>query len=224
MAGPCQQHLPPGPELQKLSLPGGASLLDANVLRVAQPALAPLTPVFQIIDAVLGVVKVLQAIPDAFGPPPDPTSIASALADLAPKIEKLAGLIPQLSVPLTVVSALDVSINLLQQASTRLDSIDALVQKATKAAGRAQALGDPQLAQLAACAQEDVQTATANFVNELAPLAGVLELLGPLLSLIGGPTLPTLDSLKGVPLADLRTALTDLITTLTSIRQAIPLP
>ena len=223
MAAACE-HLPPSAEPQKLSLPGGATLLDPDVLRVGQPALAPLTPFFQVLDAILGVVKVLQAIPGAFSAPPDPTGIVSALADLAPKIEKLAGLAPQLSVPSTVVSVLDISINVLQQASTRLDSIDALAQKATSAKSRARTLGDAQLAQLAACAQEDVQTATANLVSELAPLGGVLGLLGPLVSLIGGPTLPTLDSLKGVPLSGLRSAIADLVSTLTSIRQAIPLP
>lgn len=223
MMAPCE-HLPPSGEPQKLSLPGGATLIDPDVLRVAQPALAPLTPFFQLLDVILGVVKVLQAIPGAFSAPPDPTGIVSALADLAPKIEKVAGLVPQLSIPLTVVSALDASINLLQQASTRLDSIDALAQKVTAATGRAQTLGDAQLAQLASCAQEDVQTATANLIRELTPLAGVLALLGPLLALVGGPALPGLDSLKGLPVGELRQAIADLVTTLASIRQAIPLP
>jgi hypothetical protein len=224
MAGPCDHNLPPSPDPQKLSLPGGATLLDPDVLRFAQPALAPLTPFFQVLDAFMGIVKVLQAIPDAFGPPPDPTGIVSALADLAPKVAKLAGLLPQLSVPITVVSSLDTVISVLQQASTRLDSIDALVEKATKAADRSQVLGDAQLAQLAACAQEDVQTAMANLLRELTPASGVLGLLGPLLSLIGGPALPSLDSLKGVPLANLRSALADLVALLTDIRKAIPLP
>jgi hypothetical protein len=224
MPAPCKHHLPPSPDAQKLSLPGGAVLLDPDVLRLAQPALAPLTPFFQVLDAFLGIVKVVQAIPDAFGPPPNPTGIVSALADLAPKVATLGGLLPQLSLPLTVVSSLDTVVGALQQATARLDAIDALAAKATTASERSQVLGDAQLAQLAACAQEDVQTATANLLRELAPAAGVLGLLGPLLALIGGPTLPSLDTLKGVPLAGLRRALADLVGVLTAIREAIPVP
>jgi hypothetical protein len=220
---PCT-HLPASPEPQTLSLIGGAQLQDQDVLRVAQPAIAPLTPFFQLLDAVMGVVKVLKSIPDAFGPPPDPTGIVSALSELAPKIAKLANLVPQLSVPLMVVSTLDVVIGALQQASNRIDSIEELVQKASAASARSQVLGDAQLAQLATCAQEDVQTATANLLRELSPITGVLGLLGPLLSLVGGPALPSLDSIKGVPLDGLRTALADLVALLTDIRKAIPLP
>ena len=131
MPAPCKHHLPPTPDAQPLLLPGGAVLLDPDVLRLAQPALAPLTPFFQILDAFLGIVKVVQAIPDALGPPPNPTGIVSALADLAPKVAALAGLVPQLSVPLTVVSSLDAVVGVLRQASVRLDGIDALVAKAT---------------------------------------------------------------------------------------------
>src|SRR5262249_41208743 len=126
MSTTCPDALPLAPAPQKLSLPGGAQLVDQDVLRVAQPAIAPLTPFFQLLDVIMGVVKVLKAVPDAFGPPPDPTAIISALGEIAPKVAKLANLVPQLSVPIMVVNSLDVVIAGLQQASNRISSIEAL--------------------------------------------------------------------------------------------------
>lgn len=51
-----------------------------------EPALAPLKPVFDIIDTVVAVFACLKAIPDAFGPPPDPSKLVQALEDLAKKV------------------------------------------------------------------------------------------------------------------------------------------
>jgi hypothetical protein len=217
-------HLPASPPPLRLSLPGGASLLDAEPLRLAQPALAPLQPFFQLLDAFLAVVRVLEAIPAAFAVPPDPTAIVARLAELGPKVAALLDLAPQLAVPVTVASVLDAGLDLLAQATLRIDSLEATAARAAVAAARAAALTDAQLARFAACAQADTATATANLVRELSPLAGVLTLATSLLALVGGPPLPSLTALDGLPLADLRAGLATVTAALQAARAAIPLP
>ena len=208
----------------RIVLPGGAAILDAEPLRLAQPALAPLQPFFQLLDAFLAAVRVLEAIPAAFLVPPDPTAIVARLADLGTKVAVLLELAPQLSVPVTVASLLDAALDGLAQATVRIDSIDALAARAATAAARASATGDVQLAQFAACAQEDTETAAANLVRDLAPIGGVLTLATSLLALVGGPSLPSLAALDGVPLADLRAGLATVTDALRAARQAIPIP
>jgi len=218
-------HLPSTPAPQELVMPGGATLRAQDLIGAAQPALAPLAPLFDILDVVLGIHRVLEAIPDAIlGTPPDPTEVAARLAELAGKMPRLLQLVPQFSVPVMAVRLVDAAIGELERARSQLQGILVLLERVRAAAGRGAELGDEDLLRLATCAEEDAATATGNAVRALGAVQGVLSILGPLLALIGGPQLPDLSSLDGQPRDDAVGAIGDLITALRTARDAIPLP
>src|SRR5678815_2803995 len=108
------------PHSLSVTFPGGASLdaelpdvgvpdpmeLSKQLLAQANAALAPLGPVFNLIDVALALFNAVKTIPDAISHL-DPSKISDALPDLAEKAGKLAPLVPQLSVPLMVVGLID---------------------------------------------------------------------------------------------------------------------
>jgi len=206
-------------------MPGGATIVAQDLIGAAQPALAPLVPLFDILDVVVGIHRVLEAIPDAIlGTPPDPSEVAARLAELAGKMPRLLQLVPQFSVPVMAVRLVDAAIGELERARSQLQGILVLLERVRAAAGRGAELGDEDLLRLATCAEEDAATATGNAVRALGAVQGVLSILGPLLALIGGPQLPDLSSLDGQPRDDAVGAIGDLITALRTARDAIPLP
>jgi hypothetical protein len=211
-------------EPQTATFPGGASLEAVDLIEAAQPALAPLQPIFNIIDAVTGVLEVLQAIPDALGPPPDPTGLIEKLPALAEKVGRLAGLVPQLSVPLMAVNLIDAVIRELERARSQLLGLVEALARAAAAGQRATELGDPNLTRLVECAEEDVDTAAGNILSGLAAVGGVLGILRPLVAAIGGPQLPDLSSLDGDDLGQLVATFDELLAVLRAARGAIPLP
>lgn len=81
--------IPSWPDPFAITLPGGITIEHLNLVEVVQPALTPLVPVFEIVDAVVAVFNCVKAIPDISGAPPDPTALIACLPDLAEKIAKL---------------------------------------------------------------------------------------------------------------------------------------
>ena len=101
---PACEQLPDFPDLMEVTLPGGASVgqvisavksapnavdMGLNLMQQVQPAMAPLMPIFDIIEAMQALSTCTQAIPDALGPPPDPTVLAKCVQDVAKKVAKL---------------------------------------------------------------------------------------------------------------------------------------
>jgi hypothetical protein len=220
---PCVT-VPPAPPNVQLTLPGGASLVHQDIATVAQSALAPLMPLFDVIDALVTAIGVVQAIPDALGPPPDPSGIIALLPELGEKLSKLLGLIPQASVPLTAVGLVDAVIAALEQARSQLNALVEQVERIARAVERASEIGDPELARLATCARDGVAQSVSNVGSSLGAVGGILGLLRALMGLIGGPEIPDLGSLDGLPIDQAMALLDDLVTTLRTVRGAIPLP
>lgn len=79
MALPILIRLPAAPDPLTLTLPGGVTMQQQDLIKVIQPALTPLMPVFNILDAVIAVFNTVKAIPESLGPPPDPTKLVSAM-------------------------------------------------------------------------------------------------------------------------------------------------
>jgi hypothetical protein len=220
-----------------VTLPGGvsvASLMRAadgvpqeldlvqSLMAEASPALAPLKPVFDILDAVTAVHAVLKAIPGAFGPPPDPTKITDALGKLAPKIDNLLRLVPQLSVPLLAKDLLDALVTLLLGLAEALQGLAEELQSLGRVADRATALNDPRLASIAACAQRGVVAQAATLGASLAGLGSLLGLLNTLLDMAGLPEVPDLTTLAKLPLGEILAPLSVLVDALRVVRRAIP--
>src|ERR1700728_1039406 len=110
MALPICVELPDIGDSFAVTLPGGVTIEDYNIMKAIQPVLAPLLPVFEIVDVVVALFNCLQAIPHCFGPPPDPSQLVSCLPDLAQKIMKVVEMIPQVSLPITIAHLVDLVI------------------------------------------------------------------------------------------------------------------
>ncbi len=227
------------PDLQEITLPGGATLsqiissvksvpnsvdMGLNLLQQLQPAMAPLMPLFDIVDTLLTLQKVAKAIPEILGPPPDPSKIVQLLPELEEKMQKLLKLIPQLSVPLMVKGILDVLIATLEAARTQFLALQAELQSVTQAAQRAAELNDHELASIALCSEANIERQARNIVESLASLNRLLTLVNLFMQMANLPVLPDFSDIAGKPLAQVITPLDTLITALKAARKALPIP
>jgi hypothetical protein len=240
MAIPECKPIPRLPAPRQIVFPGGAALsqvlaagsqipsgLDAatNLLAQASPAMAPLMPIFNIIDAVLALVECVQAVPDALGPPPDPARMAEALSRLAEKLPKLLDLVPQLAAPRMVIGMLDTLIDFLEGLRDQIEAILQQAERTQAARAKAEKLDDENLVHIADCAEGHAQAQLQAMADALAPMNKLASALNLFLGLLGLPQMPALDGLIDIANPDAGFAAIDaLVDTLRSIRDAVPLP
>ena len=224
MALPICIEIPEIPDPFSITLPGGVSMESINLMEQIQPALTPLMPLFDIIDTVVAVFNCIKAIPDSLGPPPDPTALAACIPELAEKVAKLLTLIPQLSLPLTIVGIIDLIIDTLRQARSLLLHLQAQMQQITGAIDRATELEDAGLMAITSCAQANVAQEAANVGKSLAALGKLIGLLNIFLELGGAPTVPDLSDLAGSPLDEVVPPLDAIVDQLTQVRDMVPVP
>lgn len=224
MTVPGCVHLKPAPEPGLLTLPGGVTLEHINLVDIVQPALTPLVPLFNIIDAVLAVFKGVEAIPKAIGLPPDPTALLEAIPELAKKVAVLLRIVPQLSLPLTVVGLLDLVIDVLRTAKTQLIHLQQQSRQLQGVVRRGTELDDEALLEIAACAQKNIEQEAANAIAGLASIGSLVALLNLFLSMLGQSPAPSPASLSGRSLDDAIAPIDSLADKLMAVRAAIPLP
>lgn len=217
-------RIPTLPDPMRLTLPGGPSIEHIDLLQVVQPALTPLMPIFNIIDAVVAAFECIKAIPQTIGPPPDPTALATAIPDLAQKVSRLLGLVPQLSLPLTIVGLIDLLIDTLGKTRDQLEHLQKHLEAVSAASARAVELDDPGLLDIALCAEANVAQEAANIGKALGSLGQLIALMNIFLGMVGGPEIPDLSDLSGKPIDEALAPLDALVTTLEQTRAAVPIP
>jgi hypothetical protein len=187
--------------------------------------MAPLMPIFNIIDAVLALVECVQAVPDALGPPPDPAKMVEALSGLAEKLPKLLDLLPQVATPRMVIGMLDTLIDFLEGLRDQIEAILLQAERTRAARTKAEELGDANLLHIAGCAEAQGQAQLQAMADTLAPMNTLGSGLSLFLGLLGSPEVPSLDGLINIenPEAAFE-KIDDLINLLRSIRDAVPLP
>ena len=217
-------RIPTLPDPMRLTLPGGPSIEHINLLQVVQPALTPLMPIFNIIDAVVAAFECIKAIPQTIGPPPDPTALATAIPELAQKVSRLLGLVPQLSLPLTIVGLIDLLVDTLGKTRDQLEHLQKHLESVSAASARAVELDDPGLLDIALCAEANVAREAANIGKALGSLGQLIALMNVFLGMVGGPEIPDLSDLSGKPIDEALAPLDALVTTLEQARAAVPSP
>lgn len=186
-------------------------------------ALAPLQPIFNILDVCIAIVKCIEAIPETIGPPPDPTAIAQCIPDLLKKLDALLKLLPQLSLPYLIKDFLGHLITYLQGLRNRLalliDRLNRLLAAETKAA----TLGALALQSAIDCAKGnlDIELKLAN--EGLEPINRILAIINGILQLADLPCIPSLGLIGGISDAFLL-PLDLMIELLEYIRSLIPTP
>lgn len=207
-----------------LSLPGGLEISDYNLMKAIQPLLAPLMPLFDIIDTVVAIYNCVKAIPDCFGPPPDPSGLVHCLPNLADKIMTLLKLVPQLSLPITIASLVDLVIAALREVKEKLQNLVDQLGQIERSIDHARNLNDAGLTAILACAQGNVEQEARNMGKQLASLGKLLEIISLFTQMVGGPAVPSLSDLGGVPLKQVLAPIDALVSTLMTVREAIPFP
>lgn len=222
------------PQSLSLTFPGGAVVspqvpdlgipdpiqLAKQLMAEANAALAPLAPVFNIIDTVLALFQAVQAIPDAITHL-DPSKINDALPDVARKASKLAGIVPQLSVPLMVLGLIDVLLAFLDGLAGQLRAIVDQQVRIQKAENRAAELGNAQLQTVVDCAKHQVDAQMDSLAASIAPVNRLVALVNVFTQLVGLGGLPDLSNLGRDAAAALQ-PLQETARTLKQIRDTIP--
>lgn len=219
-----------GIDLSMLSafFPGGAQLqisgpgipnpgdLVGKLLASANAALAPLIPIFNIIDALLSAKAIFDATLSL-----DPIKIGKVIPDFKAKLDKLLPILPQLSVPCLIKSLVTLLVVYFVGMRAELQAIIDAQSRIDLAVTRSQELGCPALAQLAACAQGNLAVQLAWTQNNGKPLNRLIAILNRLNAMVGLPEIPTVVDL-GSSAEEMLAPIDELIKALNAIRQAIP--
>lgn len=229
--------VPPAPERLCIKLPFGTELCPTSsrvnvgvleytthALEVVSTALAPMMPFFRIMDAILSIAKTLTVIKDVIGPPPNFKPLLDALSELVPKIVYLAKSMPIFTLPLMVVSVLDMFIDLVEGAAIEFTTLARHIKRIqTAQINVAQA---PGLAVLIGCAQTSVETQMDNVEHLLAvvnPVIDIINIIAAAFGVQGDFPLPKFEGIAPVDALATAALLTELATKLHVIRNAIPL-
>jgi hypothetical protein len=217
-----------------VTFPGGAALdaqlpdlgladpaaLAKQLLAEANAALAPMVPVFNVIDTVLAVVQAVNAIPAAITHL-NPGKISDALPDVARKASKLLAVVPQASVPLMIVGLIDTLLAFLGGLSGRLRALLDQQVRIQQAESRAAALGNASLHVVVACSRGHVDAQLAGLSASAAPVNRLIALINVFAQLAGLGPLPDLPDLGRDAQAALQ-PVADTVTALTRLRNTIP--
>ena len=224
MAIPLCLHLPEIPDPFELSLPGGVTIERINLMEVIQPLLAPLMPLFEIVDTIVAIFNCVKAIPDSLGPPPDPTILTACIPELGEKVAQLLKLIPQLSLPILLKQICKLIVETLKEARRALVHLQRQVMRILETIDRATELEDSGLMAIIACAQANAGQEAANVGKMLASLGRLIGLVNLFFGMLGLPEVPDLSDLAGKPLDAVIEPLDALIEVFQNAGDSIPVP
>lgn len=222
-----------------VTLPGGIKICAQQGMELGDPttilraffaqintALAPLGPLFLIIDVVLAIKDVIDSIPKLVGPPPEPQKFFEAVAKLVKLVIQLAGLAPQLSIPKMVKEIVSVLLLTLLAVKMELQRLILQTARVLNAALKGARPGNDFLANVAICAQTNFDAMLANLSASLRPLNQLVGIVNLLLDLAQVPKdvrIPEFDKLGNDAAAALN-AMDVPINLLQTVYDAIPLP
>lgn len=191
-------------------------------LGAANSAMAPLGPIFTIIEVIAAIQKCLTTIPGVLGPPPNPAKLVEALQELAQKAEQLARLIPQLSVPLLIVQLIDVMIATIDGAASELTALARFavqIQQAEFAAST----GATGLSAMAICARSSLDMQMTNIERSFASINPIIDVVNTLGQLAGLKPLPQFEGVLPPDPTQAAKHLQDVADALRVVRSAIPI-
>lgn len=214
----------PKPEPLSVQLPTGGSLKAFTDISKGIPTdcsmtfslLLQIAPLLASMDCLLKILKLLKPLVDVIKGLPFPP--VKAISDF---VEAAAELVPCFSIPATippfVKDILCLILKVLQCVVGQLKSIVEIMSGLQLQLKIAADSGNGELQQALQCAQENAATAASHVTQSIEPLAALLELLAPLLSLAGQKPL----QLPAIGAAADVEALKALVTTLEGVMEAI---
>lgn len=202
----------PMPDL-RIPFPGGivlrpqtgidkGDLLEASrsLLGPAMASTAPLMPILDIIKTIEAITACVQAIPEAIGPPPDPTGLIECIPNLLEQLQKLLALVPPLSVVPTIKGLMLAMVSALEGIVLELEAVARQFARLAEAAALAAQPGNEELQVIVSCESDNVSNKMKNLQASMGPIGEILGVLNTLLDLAKLPTLPSLDTMSDDPL------------------------
>lgn len=215
-----------------LTFPGGAQMctffetfppsllqLARSLLQQASAGLAPLQPIFDIIETINAIVQCIEAIPDTIGPPPDPDALAACIPNLLAKLQKLLALLPQLSLPLLIVGLLDTIIQMLSGVIRELEAIIDLINRILASKG----IANDFLSSIIDCAEGSKDVQISNLERLFSAVNSMVELLNTLGGPVGLPEIPSFEGGLGDDPEQAIDQLRELQDLLRTLRDSIPI-
>ena len=190
--------------------------VTAKLLAQVNAALAPIVPLLDIIDVLLTVKAVLDAVLSL-----SPPKISAKISLLVPKLNKLLRLVPPTSLLVPLKQIVTVLIVFLQSMRLQLLAIIEAQAKIDLGGARAASLGAVHLAASLACAQANLDLQFRALKGQGAPLNRLVGTLNLFSDLAGTPKIPLLVDLgasASVAVAPLDAAIAALV----ALRAGLP--
>lgn len=220
-----------------LTLPGGAefcpnpTVYSTGMLEYAQlalghanSALAPLRPVFELIEAIQLIVKCLETIPDVIGPPPNPQPLIEVLGKLAQKMQLIVKLAPPFTIPIILVQVLDMILVNMQGVVDELMAIARQLQSIEFAKNANVDVGE--FRNILNCVSDATNAQMSNLQKMMASINPVIEMLNTFAQMagIGDPfPLRPYESRMDRPIVEMAEEAQEFVNTLRAIRRQIPI-
>ncbi len=212
------------PDICSILMPGGFEISSPDVLSLMQPALAPLAPVFAIMETVIAIKSCLEAAVDAITEL-NPGPLIDCIPGLGRLVDKLLSMLPQTSIPKMAVDLIDCVLGVLLKLRSTLLALQAQAERIGRMVSRAAELDDARLNILAICASDRLADSLSDEMKGLVVIGRLLGIAAGLLDLAGvNVSIPDLGALAGSPLDDVIAPLDDTIEVLQTVRSAIPIP
>lgn len=212
------------PDICQVLMPGGLTISAPNVLSIMQPALAPLAPLFAIMQAVVQIKVCMEAAVDALAEL-DPGPLIDCVPGLTRLVDKLLSMLPSASLPKMAVDVLDCALSLLLRTRAALVALQAQAARVVGMVAKAAELQDEYLQALALCKEGQVADSLSDEMKGLVVLGQLLGVVAELLKLAGlDINMPDFEEIAGSSLEDAIEPIDDLVQKLQDIRETIPLP
>lgn len=184
----------------------------------ASTALAPLEPIFNMINTLVAVKDFAEAVPALLF---DPSQLVEATESLIENVNALASLAPPLSVPALLIDLLNTILQYLAGIVERLQSLVEQQVRIEEARTQAITNGLTDLLVHVECSEEQVLTILDNIQSSSGPIGSLIVAINSLGSLIGLPEIAFGDLTGNV--SETLDQISDLVTTITVARDAIPI-
>lgn len=191
---------------------------------MSMPAMGAFAPIELNVDAALGMFKFMEGLPLNVATL-NVAGIVEDLKEAAEKIAKLLNLAPFIALPKMVLSVLDFLILVLDCLIQKLTELLELYENLAIKAEFAISLGDPQLALIVDCANDDADRLLDMLLGALGGLGPIIGMLNKLMEMMPGglslsfETPPTPDT----PLDEIIEAIQGFRDTIKAVRDLIPI-
>lgn len=219
-ADPLKITMPCGSEVVA-SLPGvpvaNGKAMAQSLLDKANAAMAPLGPIFKLLDAFLVGVELARAIPELVT---NPAKLIEQLEKLIGVASALTKLVPPLSVPLLALEFIDAFIAYLQGTIQALEDLMTYTDKIEEM--RAQAARYPTLNVVVEVSEYNLDVMKTSLKSNTGSVEKIVRFVNVLMQLAGLEGIPSVSSLSGAPDEAIQ-QLRDTLTQVRRIRSLIPL-